>query len=90
MSFERNIIMSPKQGINWFNVPICVEDLERIKTRETFLYVYGRVEYMDISERARQTNFCKIYWIPYGPSDSVFQEDFVESAVIPRAYTECT
>jgi hypothetical protein len=73
-----------------FNVPISVEDLERIKTREAFLYIYGRIDYMDISENVRQTKFCKLYWIPYGPSDSVFQEDFVESAVIPSAYTECT
>jgi hypothetical protein len=90
MSFERDIVLSPKQGINWFNVPISVEDLERIKAREAFIYIYGRIDYVDFSKNERLTRFCKIYWIPYGPSDPVFHEDFSESAVIPRAYTEYT
>jgi hypothetical protein len=87
---ERNINLAPKEGINWINVFITREDLERIKAREAFLYIYGRIDYVDVSETERHTGFCKLYWIPYGNSDPVFQENFIDSAVIPRAYTECT
>jgi hypothetical protein len=88
--FERNIVLSPKEGINWINVPINVELLERIKARQAFVYIYGCIDYLDISDTKRYTRFCRIYWIPYGPSDPVFQEDFATSTIIPRAYTECT
>jgi hypothetical protein len=88
--FERNIVLSPKEGINWLNVPINVEFLERIKARQVFVYIYGCIDYLDISEAKRYTRFCRIYWIPYGPGDPVFQEGFAVSAIIPRAYTECT
>jgi hypothetical protein len=27
MLFERDVVLSPKQGVNWFNVPISVDDL---------------------------------------------------------------
>lgn len=87
---ERNIILSPRQGITWVNVFITPEDLERIKQRQAFLYVYGRVDYLDLSETERHTGFCKLYWIPYGPTDPVNVEGFVDSAAIPRAYTVCT
>jgi hypothetical protein len=86
---ERNIILSPKQGINWINVPISGDDLERITKRQAFLYVYGRIDYTDISEKERHTGFCQLYWIPYSSSDPV-PEDFIDSALIPPAYTEST
>ena len=88
--FKRTVILSPKEGINWINVPISVDDLEPIKTRQKFLYLYGQIDYTDISDTERYTRFGQIYWIPYGPSDSVFREGFFPSATIPPAYTECT
>jgi len=88
---ERNIILSPEQGINWITIPVERDHLEPIRQRKAFLYIYGRIDYVDMSETARHTGFCKIYWIPYGPSDPNFgMENFIDSAVIPPAYTECT
>src|SRR5216684_5200141 len=84
---ERNIILSPKQGINWTPVHIAKDDLESLKKRESFLYIYGRIDYVDISETERHTGFCRIYWIPGGDSDPSPIEDFIDSAVIPAAYT---
>jgi hypothetical protein len=82
---ERNIILSPEQGINWIKVYITPEELERIKQKQSFVYVYGRIDYADLSGTGRQTGFCKLYWIPEGGV-----EDFIDSAVVPLAYTECT
>jgi hypothetical protein len=88
--FRRTIILSPENGINWINVPLSVDDLESIKTRQTYLYIYGQMDYLDMSDTERYTRFCQIYWIPYGAGDPVFREGFNVSAVIPSAYTECT
>jgi hypothetical protein len=89
--FKRDVILSPKAGINWFNVHITPEELERIAKRQAFLYIYGRIDYVDISEMQRHTGFCKLYWIPYGPNDPNWGiENFIDSGVIPAAYTEST
>ena len=71
-------------------VPIWQEDVERVLRREAFLYIYGRIDYKDISSKERYTGFARLYWIPYGPDEPVWKEDFVSTERIPAPYTECT
>jgi hypothetical protein len=85
---QRESILPQNHEIHWFvvNTPREIDD---IKTRKEFLYVYGYVDYIDVGGHKRQTRFCRLYWIPYGTDDPV-EEGWVETPVMPPAYTEST
>jgi hypothetical protein len=85
---KRESILPPKEDISWFAISTASE-IDDIKSRKEFLYVYGYVNYIDVGKHTRQTRFCKLYWIPYGTSDPT-EEGWVESPIMPPAYTKST
>jgi hypothetical protein len=86
---EAEIMVPPQVEISPFPAGIDVSDFERIKQRVEFLYVYGYVNYTDISGLHRQTRFCQLYWVPFGIKDP-HGEDFLWYRNTPAAYTEST
>ena len=57
--------------------------------REVFLYIYGTVMYLDISDTERESRFCYLYWIPANPDDPN-REGFMTAGNTPHAYTQST
>jgi hypothetical protein len=84
----RETILPPTHDITWFAI-YTPREIEDIKARKEFLYVYGYVDYVDVGGHQRQTRFCKLYWIPYGIGDPI-EEGFIESDMMPPAYTKST
>ena len=70
------------------NIGLTQEEWLKINRDEVALYVYGYVDYLDVSNSRRQTRFCFMYHAPHGfdPTPSGFYPDL--SA--PLAYTKST
>jgi hypothetical protein len=84
-------LVPPNLGINPIPVPIAVADIPAIYSRDVFLYLYGYAEYDRIGGKDKaRTKFCYLYWVPYGHGDPQFEEEFILSAIVPRAYIEAT
>jgi hypothetical protein len=85
---KRQTMLPPTHEIDWF-VIYTPSDIEEIKSKNEFLYVYGYVDYDDVGGEHRQTRFCQLYWIPSMMYEAT-EEGFIESDIMPPAYTKST
>jgi hypothetical protein len=70
------------------NVQLSGCDLIAIHRGERILYVYGFVEYLDMSETLRRTHFCWRYHVQAGFNS--IPTGFHIMADIPAPYLRCT
>jgi hypothetical protein len=87
----RDILIAPNDSDIGLQVPIWPSEYGPIKAKETFLYVYGFIEYRDtLVGRSHTTKFCSLYWIPERARGSLEPTGFTFSAIIPPAYISAT
>jgi hypothetical protein len=83
-----DFILPPNAPHPILQVGLSATDFIKIKGGQSFLYLYGFVDYLDIGNARRQTRFCFYYHVPHG--FNAFPEGFYPAARVPSVYTECT
>jgi hypothetical protein len=85
---EFNIQLPPGAAVQPILTRIDLREFTDFRQRKSTLYIYGYVDYRDLSEKERQTRFCFEYVVPGGFSGA--KRGFYMSATAPKKYTECT
>ncbi|MEW6054663.1 MAG: hypothetical protein AB1552_12895 [Nitrospirota bacterium] len=49
----------------WFNRPLTPEEIIKVANREYAIYLHGRIEYRDVFDKKRFTNFRLHYFGQY-------------------------
>lgn len=83
-----DFILPPKMPVQTMMVGVAAADFIKIKRGDSFLYLYGFVDYLDAGNTTRQTRFCFRYNVPHGFDP--LAEGFYPATTVPEAYTKCT
>jgi hypothetical protein len=89
IGFELQGFVPPTSGITPIPVKITNADYAVLENRRKCLYIYGYVDYLDLSKQPRQFRFCEVLWFSYGPEDP-HPAGFVTAGNTPSAYTQYT
>jgi hypothetical protein len=86
MHFDGEAVLPSGASVAPLRVGVDAHDFTAIRQGKSFLYVYGFVDYLDVSKRPCQTKFCFLYHVPGGFNP--IPEGFVFGG--PAAYNQAT
>ena len=86
MHFDGEAVLPSGASVTPLRVGVDANDFTAIRHGRSFLYVYGFIDYLGISNRPCSTKFCFLYHVPGGFNP--IAEGFVFGG--PPAYNKAT